>query len=199
MKHLCWSPFFNKVSGLRPATFLKKILDHPMKWQHHYNKCEKNRPSVKYELKDGRYLCNKCDRSFTKQSNASCHVWEPCKQNEASAKSYLFYCKVCEKLFSYKCRLNKHVCNPQQTVPSTVEEAFHNYPDEVIFRISFGGVHCTDKFLIGLFTIFKTFTVRYDLRHETWFGKISHFRPRYVFPILFHYKMYPEIGLKHLF
>ena len=27
-KHLCWNLFFNKVSGLRPATFLKKRLWH---------------------------------------------------------------------------------------------------------------------------------------------------------------------------
>ena len=28
VKHLCWSPFFNKVAGLRPATLLKKRLQH---------------------------------------------------------------------------------------------------------------------------------------------------------------------------
>ena len=27
-KHLCWSLFFNKVAGLRPATLLKKRLQH---------------------------------------------------------------------------------------------------------------------------------------------------------------------------
>ena len=27
-KHLCWSPFFNKVAGLRSATLLKKRLHH---------------------------------------------------------------------------------------------------------------------------------------------------------------------------
>ena len=27
-KHLCWSPFFNKIAGLRPASLLKKRLKH---------------------------------------------------------------------------------------------------------------------------------------------------------------------------
>ena len=122
----------------------RQMFDHPIKRQRHYSKCEKNKPSVKYELKDGRYLCNKCGRSFTKQSNASRHMREPCKPKEASAKSYSFYCRVREKSFPYKCRLTKHVCNPQVTVPSMVEEAIHNYPDEVTFHISFRVVHCTD-------------------------------------------------------
>ena len=40
------------------------------------------------------------------------------------------------------------------TVPSIVEEAIHNYIlDEIVFHISFGGVHCTVKFAIELFTI----------------------------------------------
>lgn len=81
-----------------------QMFDHLIKWQHHYNKCGKNKPSVKYELKDGTYLCNNCGRSFIKQSNASPHVQEPCQPKGALAQSYSFYSRVCKKSFTYKCR-----------------------------------------------------------------------------------------------
>ena len=103
----------------------QQMFDHRMKGQRHYKKCEKNKPCVKYELKDSRYLCSKCGRSFTKQSNASCHVREPCRLKEAPAKTYSFYCRVCEKFpFPYKFRLTKHVWNLQVTVPSIGNKQF---------------------------------------------------------------------------
>lgn len=150
----------------------RQMFDYTINRRRHYNKCEKNKP---------------------KQSNGSRHVREPCKPKKAPVKSYSFYCRVCKKSFPNKCKLTKHVSNPQVIVLSMVEEAIHNYPDDVMFHISFAGIHCIDKFAIGLFTICQYYVS--FLRHNS--AKLVTFRLD-VFPLLFHYKMYPKIGLKHL-
>ena len=90
----------------------RQTFGHPMERKRHYKKCEKAKPTAKYDKINGNFVCASCSRMFAKQANVSRHVKTPCK---LPATSRTHVCDRCTKSFQFKCRLDKHNCQQTST------------------------------------------------------------------------------------
>ena len=60
-----------------------------------------------YTIEDEIFVCNTCQRSYSKKVNVYRHIRNGCVRKEKK----VFKCTQCNKEFLYECRLNKHLAN----------------------------------------------------------------------------------------
>ena len=82
----------------------RAIFRWPMQLLRHKKVCTGEAPQKKYRLDGEKYVCLKCDRSYTHQPNITRHI----KTCNGKVKK-TFNCPECSKSFEFKCKLDRHL------------------------------------------------------------------------------------------
>ena len=90
---------------------------HRTQLSRHRKSCKYLAPQPPYVMEEGIYRCTKCNETFSKQSNASRHKGQGCKQK----KKVIICCDLCSKTFKYKSFLKQHLTATKKHTKNTCE------------------------------------------------------------------------------